>query len=147
VTAPEVEPSIRAVVDPDGLDVATVHHWLSTDAYWALGRPLDVVERAVAQSVNLAAYDGDDFVGYARIVTDRATFAWLCDVYVAPAGRGRGVGKALMAKVDETLAEFGVGRTLLATDDAHGLYEGFGFEPLTETRKWMIRSRPQVPGE
>jgi GNAT superfamily N-acetyltransferase len=131
------------VVDPVDLDVATVHRWLSTDAYWAIGRPLDVVERAVAGSVNLAAYDGDDFVGYARIVTDRATFAWLCDVYVAPAGRGRGVGKALMSAVHDAVTDWGVSRTLLATNDAHSLYESFGFEPLTETRKWMIRtSRP-----
>ncbi len=141
------QPPIRVVVDPDDIDVATVHHWLSTDAYWALGRPLDVVERAVAASVNLAAYDGDDFVGYARIVTDRATFAWLCDVYVAPAGRGRGVGKALMATTLETLTDYGVGRTLLATNDAHGLYESYGFEPLTDIYKWMIRSRPPVPEE
>lgn len=135
---------IRAVVDPDDLDVATVHHWLSTDAYWALGRPLDVVERAVAGSVNVAAYDGDEFVGYARIVTDRATFAWLCDVYVAPAGRGRGVGKALMAAVHDVLTGWGVQRTLLATADAHGLYEGYGFVPLTETQRWMIRQPTQA---
>ena len=135
-----IPPTIRVLVDPADLDVATVHRWLSTDAYWALGRPLDVVERAVAGSVNLAAYDGDDFVGYARIVTDRATFAWLCDVYVAPAGRGRGVGKTLMDVVRQILDEGGVQRTLLATADAHGLYEGYGFAPLTETHKWMLRT-------
>ncbi len=138
---------MKVVVDPDDLDVATVHRWLSSDAYWALGRPLDVVERAVAGSVNVAAYDGDEFVGYARLVTDRATFAWLCDVYVAPAGRGRGVGRALMATVRDALTGWGVQRTLLATADAHGLYEGYGFEPLRETYKWMIRTRPQVSGE
>ncbi len=134
---------MRVVVDPDDLDVATIHRWLSTDAYWALGRSLDVVERAVAGSVNVAAYDGNDFVGYARLVTDRATFAWLCDVYVAPAGRGRGVGKALVAAVHDALIAWGVRRTLLATDDAHGLYEGYGFEPLGETHKWMIRTYRQ----
>jgi GNAT superfamily N-acetyltransferase len=131
----------RVVIDPPDLDVETVHRWLSTDAYWAMGRPRDVMERAVAGSVNLAAYDGDDFVGFARIVTDRATFAWLCDVYVAPAGRGRGVGKALIAAVDELLTELGVRRTMLATDDAHGLYAAYGFEPLAETHKWMLRTQ------
>jgi GNAT superfamily N-acetyltransferase len=131
---------IRVLVDPADLEVATVHRWLSTDAYWAMGRPLDVVERAVAGSVSFAAYDGADFVGYARVVTDRATFAWLCDVYVDRPSRGRGVGRALVTEIDTTLAAFGVQRALLATADAHSLYAGYGFEPLTETGKWMSRS-------
>ena len=78
--------------DPSLVDVALVHRWLSTDAYWALGRPLEVVERSVAHSLNVGAYDDGVQVGYARVVTDQATFAWLCDVYVDPARRGAGIG-------------------------------------------------------
>nr|WP_218851660.1 GNAT family N-acetyltransferase [Nocardioides panaciterrulae] len=121
------------------LDVDTVHRWLSTDAYWALGRSREVVERAIAGSVNFGAYDGDRLVGYARLVTDRATFAWLCDVYVAPESRGRGVGTAMLAAVHEQLAAWQVKRALLATEDAHEVYARFGFGPLEEPGRWMAR--------
>src|SRR3954447_22890163 len=90
------------------LDVDTLHRWLSTDAYWAIGRPREVVERAVAGSLNFGAYDDGRLVGYARLVTDKATFAWLCDVYVDRSARGSGVGTALMEAVDAKLAELQV---------------------------------------
>jgi GNAT superfamily N-acetyltransferase len=125
--------------DPSLLDVETVHRWLSTDAYWALGRPREVVERAIAGSVSFGAYDGGRLVGYARLVTDRATFAWLCDVYVDRPSRGRGVGTALLVAVDEQLAGWQVKRAVLATEDAHEVYARFGFAPLEEPRRWMAR--------
>ena len=81
--------------DPSLVDVALVHRWLSTDAYWALGRPREVVERSVAESLNVGAYDDGVQVGYARVVTDRATFGWICDVYVDPSRRGAGIGSRL----------------------------------------------------
>ena len=126
--------------DPALLDLDTVHRWLSTDAYWALGRPRDVVERAVAGSVSFGAYDDGTLVGYARVVTDRATFAWLCDVYVDPARRGAGVGTSLLEAVDRELSEWGVQRAVLATGDAHGLYARVGFAPLEQPGRWMARS-------
>ncbi|MFH0245150.1 GNAT family N-acetyltransferase [Streptomyces sp. HK10] len=115
--------------DPARLDAALVHHWLSTDAYWALGRGREKQDRAIEGSLNLGAYDGGsgEQLGYARVVTDRATFAWLCDVYVAPAARGRGLGKALVGAALAELEPYGLKRVLLATEDAHGLYEGLGF--------------------
>src|SRR3954447_24465715 len=122
------------------LDVDTLHRWLSTDAYWAIGRPREVVERAVAGSLNFGAYDDGRMVGYARVVTDRATFAWLCDVYVDPEARGYGVGVALMQAVDAELTALQVRRTLLATADAHGLYARFGFEPISDPERWMLRT-------
>ncbi|GAA4709092.1 GNAT family N-acetyltransferase [Nocardioides conyzicola] len=122
------------------LDLDTLHRWLSTDAYWAIGRPREVVERAVAGSLNFGAYDDGRLVGYARVVTDGATFAWLCDVYVDPAARGAGVGISLMEAVDAALTELQVRRTLLATADAHGLYAKFGFEPMAEPERWMLRT-------
>lgn len=125
--------------DPARLDAALVHRWLSTDAYWALGRSREKQDRAIAGSLNFGAYDrtNGEQVGYARVVTDRATFAWLCDVYVAPAVRGRGLGKALVEAVREELEPYGPRRVLLATEDAHGLYERIGFRPLEDPGRWM----------
>lgn len=131
---------VTVSTDAGLLDVDTLHHWLSTDAYWAIGRPREVLERAIAGSLNFGAYDDGRLVGYARVVTDRATFAWLCDVYVDRSARGVGVGVALMEAVHAELTDLQVRRTLLATADAHGLYAKFGFEPMSEPERWMLRT-------
>ncbi|MFJ3494667.1 GNAT family N-acetyltransferase [Streptomyces sp. NPDC086091] len=125
--------------DPGRLDVTRVHHWLSTDAYWALGRDLEKQERAVAGSLNFGVYDtaSGAQVAYARVVTDHATFAWLCDVYVDPSVRGKGLGTAMVAAVRDRLRADGVPRVLLATQDAHGVYRKTGFEPLEFPDRWM----------
>ncbi|MEU4477032.1 GNAT family N-acetyltransferase [Micromonospora sp. NPDC023966] len=124
--------------DPDRLDLDRVHHWLSTDAYWALGRDRDTVGRAFAGSIGFGVYRPGDGrqVAVARVVTDRATFAWLCDVYVDPAERGRGLGTWLAGAARDHLAEWGVRRLLLATADAHGVYAKLGFTPV-EPGRWM----------
>ncbi|MFF8644657.1 GNAT family N-acetyltransferase [Streptomyces sp. NPDC015345] len=125
--------------DPARVDAARVHQWLSTDAYWALGRSRAKQDAAIAGSLNFGAYDGSsgDQVAYARVVTDRATFAWLCDVYVAPDARGSGLGTALVDAVRAHLEPFGLRRVLLATADAHGVYEKVGFKPLDDPESWM----------
>ncbi|MEU6996343.1 GNAT family N-acetyltransferase [Streptomyces sp. NPDC046465] len=127
--------------DPARIDAARVHHWLSTDAYWALGRTREKQDAAIAASLNFGVYEGSSGaqVAYARVVTDRATFAWLCDVYVAPEARGKGLGTALVGAVCEELDAFGVRRTLLATGDAHGVYEKLGFKGLESPENWMGR--------
>ncbi|MFR9776022.1 GNAT family N-acetyltransferase [Micromonospora sp. MS34] len=124
--------------DPTRLDLDRVHHWLSTDAYWALGRDRDTVERAFAGSIGFGIYRPGDGrqVAVARVVTDRATFAWLCDVYVDPGARGRGLGTWLAGAVRDHLAELGVRRILLATLDAHGVYAKVGFTPVV-SEHWM----------
>lgn len=129
--------------DPARLDVARVHHWLSTDAYWALGRARERQDRAVAGSLNFGAYDlaSGEQVAYARVVTDRASFAWLCDVYVDRAARGRGLGTRLVTTVRDELIPLGVTRFLLATKDAHGVYAKLGFTPLPEPDRWMIHQK------
>lgn len=132
--------TLEISTDPSRLAVDTIHRWLSEDAYWALGRPREVVARAIAHSDNFGAYDGGELVGYARLVTDRATYAWLCDVYVDRPHRGRGVGSALLSAVDEQLASYGVGRAVLATHDAHDVYARFGFAPLSHPERWMART-------
>ncbi|MEV4125829.1 GNAT family N-acetyltransferase [Nocardia sp. NPDC049707] len=125
-------------VDTDRIDVNRVHHWLSTDAYWALGRERQIVERSIRASLNFGVYDGNnDQVAYARVVTDLATFAWLCDVYVDRGHRGIGLGRRLVAAVREHLAPYQLKRMLLVTADAHGLYAEFGFVPLAEPQNWM----------
>ncbi|MFD2763735.1 GNAT family N-acetyltransferase [Micromonospora eburnea] len=124
--------------DPARLDLDRVHHWLATDAYWAIGRERDAVERAFAGSIGFGVYrpgDGQQ-VAVARVVTDRATFAWLCDVYVDRSERGRGLGTWLAGAVRDHLAELGVHRIVLATNDAHGVYAKIGFVPV-EPNRWM----------
>ncbi|WP_069772863.1 GNAT family N-acetyltransferase [Streptomyces sp. LUP30] len=125
--------------DPDRIDVERVHRWLTADAYWAIGRSLDKQERAIAGSLNFGAYDtaSGEQVAYARVVTDRATFAWLCDVYVDPAVRGKGIGTAMAEAARDHLRPYGLRRILLATQDAHGVYEKAGFRPLAAPDRWM----------
>ncbi|WP_067713187.1 GNAT family N-acetyltransferase [Nocardia yamanashiensis] len=135
--------SARYEIDtaPDRLDVDLVHHWLSTDAYWALGRERDIVERAIRGSLNFGAYDTDGAqVAYGRVVTDLTTFAWLCDVYVDPAHRGAGLGSRLTTAIRDHLAPYKLKRIVLATLDAHGLYAKLGFEPVANPEMWMVLS-------
>ncbi|TDC72172.1 GNAT family N-acetyltransferase [Micromonospora sp. KC606] len=124
--------------DPDRIDLGRVHHWLSTDAYWALGRSRETVARAFAGSIAFGVYRAGDGaqVAVARVVTDAATFAWLCDVYVARRERGRGLGSWLAGAARDHLAELGVRRILLATADAHGVYAKLGFIPV-QPERWM----------
>ncbi|MFI6036618.1 GNAT family N-acetyltransferase [Streptomyces sp. NPDC051315] len=125
--------------DPARIDAERVHRWLSTDAYWALGRAREKQDRAIAASLNFGAYDtgSGEQVAYARVVTDLATFAWLCDVYVDPAVRGKGIGTSLVTAVRDHLRPHGLRRILLATHDAHGVYRKIGFEALARPDQWM----------
>jgi GNAT superfamily N-acetyltransferase len=124
--------------DPEAVDAALVHRWLSTDAYWALNRERATVERAIANSLNFSvrAPTGAQ-VGYARVVTDYATFAWLCDVYVDRSARGKGLGPWLVRTVCDELAPLRLKNTILATADAHGLYEKVGFKVFDDPERWM----------
>jgi GNAT superfamily N-acetyltransferase len=123
------------------LDLDLVTRWLATDAYWALGRPADVIARSVANSICFGVYapsaDVGGQVAFARVVSDEATFAWLCDVYVAPGARGLGLGTWLARTAVAHLRELGVRRLVLATRDAHTVYEQAGFVPLARPDRWM----------
>ncbi len=133
--------------DPARLDAALVHRWLSEDTYWALGRSREKQDLAIAGSLNFGVYDSatGTQLGYARVVTDLATFAWLCDVYIAPTARGRGLGTALAAAVRDHLAPYELRRVLLSTGDAHQVYARVGFEPLASPEKWMILEAAPKP--
>ena len=129
--------------DPSDIDLDRVHAWLSTEAYWALGRPREVTERAVAGSRVWGAFDrAGEQVGVARLVTDGATFGWLCDVFVAREHRGRGLGAALVAAVLAETEALGLKRVLLATEDAHEVYARHGFAALSDPTMWMARRPP-----
>ena len=124
--------------DPDRLDVNLVHRWLSTDAYWALGRTHDQVRATIAGSECVGVYReaGLDQVAFARVVTDGVVFAYLCDVYVDRAHRGAGIGRWLVRTLREDLAARGLRRFLLATRTAQGVYAPLGFTPVDSAR-WM----------
>lgn len=126
--------------DPDLLDIEFIHQFLSTNAYWALGRSLETVTRAIDNSLNFGLYKSDSQIGFARVVTDYATFAWLADVFVLPEHRGSGLGKWLVETVTSVEELKGLRRWLLATRDAHDLYRQFGFYNLSEPNRWMERS-------
>ena len=120
------------------IDLAKVHAWL-TESYWAEGRTLETVEKSAKNSLNFGALLDGRLVGYARVVTDRATFAWLCDVIVDEWAQGKGVGKALVQAVVAHPELLGLRRIVLATRDAQGLYAQHGFEPLPNPERWMVK--------
>lgn len=124
------------------IDVGHVHRWLSQESYWAQGRSFDLVARSVAGSLTLGLYGPDDEqVGVCRWVTDYATFAWLCDVFVDPAVRGAGRGVFLVATAVSHPGVSDLRLQILGTRDAHDLYRRFGFEPLPAPERWMERRR------
>jgi GNAT superfamily N-acetyltransferase len=127
--------------DRSKLDVRLIQHWLSHDSYWAQGRPLEVVQRSIDNSLCFGVYEpGGGQIGFARVVTDYATFAWLCDVFILDEYRGRGLSKWLVQTVVSDPSLQRVRRLLLATRDAHELYRRYGgFESLQAPERWMER--------
>jgi GNAT superfamily N-acetyltransferase len=128
--------------DPDLLDVARVHNWLSRESYWADGQPYDVTARAIKHSLSVGLYaPGGTQAGYARLVTDQATFAWLCDVFVDPASRGRGLGSFLVAQAIGHPAVAGIRQVLMA-EPGRSLYRRHGYGDLIRAQRWMERPAP-----
>lgn len=128
--------------DPARIDVDVVHGYLRT-SYWSPGVPRDVVARAVANSLNIGVYaqaDGAQ-VGFARAATDRATFAWIADVFVLPEYRGHGLGRFVVSTLLDHPDLRGVRRLLLATADAHDLYRSYGFEDLDDPSRFLVVRR------
>lgn len=125
------------------LDLATVHGFLTT-SYWAAGVPLDVVQRSIEHSLPFGLYHGDRQIGFARVVSDRATFSYLADVFVLEAYRGQGLGHWLVETIIAHPELQGLRRWMLATRDAHALYRSAGFVPLRTPERWMERHFPDV---
>jgi len=129
--------------DPARLDLDVIHGFLSR-SYWSPGIPRATVARAIANSICFGAYLGETQVGFARLVTDRATFAYLADVFVLEPHRGRGLSRALMELILAHSEVQGLRRWLLATRDAHGLYRKFGFAELANPALFLTRHDPDV---
>ena len=135
---------LRISTDNADIDFDMVHGFLSRDAYWCPGIPRAMVERAAANSLCFSALLAGRQVGFARVVGDRATFAYLADVFVLPQARGRGVCKAMMVAILAHPELQHLRRFLLATSDAQALYARFGFEPLSRPERFMERYRPDA---
>ena len=134
--------------DPGRLDVAMIHGFLAA-SYWAEGIPRETVERAIAGCLPFGLYDlragqGGRQIGFARLITDRATFAYLADVFVLDAYRGRGLGKWLVETMLAHPDLQGLRTWMLATRDAHGLYRQYGFTPLPAPERYMVKRNPHV---
>ena len=154
---PRAGDDLRISTDPADLDVDWIHAALSQRAYWALDRTRDAVVASIEGSLCFGAYRGSRQVGIARVITDFATFGWVCDVFVDEAERGSGVGGRLMEAITSDPRLRDLRRILLATRDAHELYARYGFAPLAAPERWMERRsltpsdgsrlQPAVPSE
>lgn len=129
--------SIHISTDKALLNLDYIHAYLANDSYWAKNIPRETVQRAINGSICFGVYDGNRQIGFARVITDQATFAYLADVFVDPAYRGRGISKRLMRYIMDYDALKGLRSMVLATLDAHGLYTQFGFKPLPEPARYM----------
>lgn len=131
--------------DPARLDIPRVHALLTRYSYWAQNRTLEVVEHSIQNSLNFGIYKDGEQVGFARLVTDYATFAWLCDVIILPEHREHGLGKWLVECIINHPDIKPIRRLLLATRDAHGLYSKYGgFQPLANPERWMEKFNPNA---
>jgi GNAT superfamily N-acetyltransferase len=126
------------------IDLDRVHHWIARKSYWAGQMPRHVFDRAVRGSLCFGAIEGHATVGFCRVITDQATFAYVADVFVDPCRRGRGIGKGLMTAVMQHADLKDLRRWLLVTADAHGLYAQHGFEALQTPARFMERQDPDV---
>ena len=122
--------------DSTRLDIDAIFDFLSRSS-WANDRKRERIERSLGNSLVFGMYDGEKQIGLARVVTDDATFAWLCDVFIDDTYRGKGLGKWLMETILRHPDLQGLSRWLLATRDAHGLYSQFGWKPLEKPERWM----------
>ena|SRR5689334_10244061 len=122
--------------DPARLNIDAIADML-TRAYWAKGRTREVIARYLQYSLTFGVFEGNRQIGLARVVSDYTTFAWLCDVFIHEDFRGLGVGKWLLETVHSHPDLQGLRRWMLATRDAHGLYEQYGWTPLSSPERWM----------
>jgi GNAT superfamily N-acetyltransferase len=127
----------RVSDDPARIDRERVHRFIARESYWAKGIPREVMDRAIDHSLSFGLYRGAEQLGFARVVTDRSTFAYLCDVFVEGEARGEGLGKWLMECIVAHPELQGLRRFSLMTRDAHELYRRFGFKPMADTTRYL----------
>ena len=126
------------------LDLAIIQDFISNHSYWGRGRRITTVQRSLDHSLNFGIFKKDQQVGFARVVTDFATFAWIADVFILEDHRGLGLAKWLMTSILSHPDLQGFRRWVLATKDAHELYRQFGFRGLRRPERWMERPDPQM---
>lgn len=136
--------SIEVDQDKDRLDVGFIDRFLREESYWAQERTIEQTRTAIENSICFGVYDGDRQIGFARVVSDKATFAYLGDVFIIEEYRGRGLSKMLMQAIIEHPELQGLRRWVLATRDAHGLYEHFEFASLRHPERWMEKTAPNA---
>lgn len=130
--------------DRHKLDIHVIHEYLSQRSYWAIGRSEKTVRRSIRHSLPFGIYEGRRMIGFARVITDYATFAWIADVFVLESHRGKGLSKWLMEIIQSHPRLQRFRRWVLATKDAHGLYAKFGFVPLKYPDRWMEWRDPKA---
>lgn len=130
--------------DTARLNIKLIHEFLSTESYWAIGRDIETVERSIKNSLPFGVYKDGKQVGFARVLTDYATFAWIADVFVLKEHRGKGLSKWLMEVILAHPNLQGFRRWVLATKDAQPLYRKFGFMELKRPERWMERPDPKM---
>jgi len=124
--------------DKNNLDEGMIHHYLYTTAHWAIGRPMNIVRKSIDNSLCFGLYDGDQQIGFARIVTDSAIVGWICDMFILPSYRSSGLGRWLVECMMEHPDVRSLRRILLNTRDAHNLYTKYaGFRPLLSPESWL----------
>lgn len=128
------------------LDRTLIHQFLSERSYWAKGIPVETVNRSVENSLCFGIYQAGQQAGFARVVSDFATFAWLADVFIVESARGQGLGKKFVPAILAHPQLQGLRRFLLGTLDAHGLYTKFGFEPIKQVDRFMEIHNPDPYG-
>ena len=127
----------------DDLNIGVIHEFLNK-AYWAKGIPMDIVKKSIENSLCFGLFDDEKQIGFGRAITDYATFAYMADVFVVDNYRGKGLGKWLVSCILDHPDLQGLRRWMLATLDAHGLYQKFGFVPLNEPERIMHINRPDL---
>jgi GNAT superfamily N-acetyltransferase len=138
------ETAIRVSTDKELLDLDMIHEFLSVDSYWAKGIAQSVMRKAIASSLCFGLFRGDMQVGFARVITDYATFGYLCDVFVLEQYRGQGLGRVLMEHVMSHPALSTLRRIVLVTGDSHFLYAKVGFRGLAKPESYMELHRADI---
>lgn len=142
MTPIELPEGYQISTDPALLNLDVIHGFISQESYWAKAIPRALIERTIQNSLCWGVYHGTVQVGFARVISDKATFAYLADVFILPEHRGKGLSKALVATILAHPDLQGLRRWMLITTDAQGLYEQFGFKPVPHPERHMEIHRP-----
>jgi GNAT superfamily N-acetyltransferase len=139
-----IKKGFQISTDKNLLNVDVIYNYLNDDSYWAQGIPREKLEKAIANSLCFGVYEQSNQAGFARVVTDNATFAYLCDVFILPGFRKKGLSKWLVQTIVNHPDLEGLRRWSLATFDAQGLYNQFGFKQITRPERWMEIFNPYI---